>query len=174
MKQFFDATDLPKLITWEEFEKKGYYVVPPPKRSVRPRPSLVRRRPGEGHPRLGPASRDTCAAKGLQTTTGKIEFVSTSLTRFEATGRVDPERPVMGPQYLPSWEGHHTDELYDKYPLQMISPHPRFSFHTMGDAKDTWINEVKDHRVLSRRPLLLDHAAEHARTPRPGASRTAT
>ena len=30
----------------------------------------------------------------------------------------------------------------------MISPHPRFSFHTMGDAKDGWMNDVKDHRVL--------------------------
>ena len=30
----------------------------------------------------------------------------------------------------------------------MISPHPRFSFHTMGDAKDSWMNDVKDHRVL--------------------------
>ncbi|MCL5734285.1 MAG: pyrogallol hydroxytransferase large subunit, partial [Actinobacteria bacterium] len=28
------------------------------------------------------------------------------------------------------------------------SPHPKFSFHTMGDAKDSWMNEVKDSRVL--------------------------
>jgi trimethylamine-N-oxide reductase (cytochrome c) len=51
-------------------------------------------------------------------------------------------------KYIPSWEGHHTTELYEKYPLQLISPHPRFSFHTMGDAKDSVINDVKDHRVL--------------------------
>ena len=30
----------------------------------------------------------------------------------------------------------------------MISPHPRFSFHTMGDGKESWINEIPDHRVL--------------------------
>jgi trimethylamine-N-oxide reductase (cytochrome c) len=30
----------------------------------------------------------------------------------------------------------------------MVSPHPRFSFHTMGDSKGSWLNEVKDHRVL--------------------------
>jgi trimethylamine-N-oxide reductase (cytochrome c) len=29
----------------------------------------------------------------------------------------------------------------------MVSPHPRFSFHTMGDAKDSWLNEIKDHRI---------------------------
>ena len=54
----------------------------------------------------------------------------------------------MGPQYIESWEGHHTGDLYGKYPLQMVSPHPKFSFHTMGDAKDSWMNEVKDNRVL--------------------------
>ena len=53
----------------------------------------------------------------------------------------------MGPQYILSWEGHRTGELTASYPLQLISPHPRFSLHTMGDAKDSWTNEVKDHRV---------------------------
>ena len=99
-------------------------------------------------PDWGPTPGDTVGLKGLQTQSGKIEFVSNSLGRFEASGVVDPERPVMGPQYLPSWEGHHTSELVEKYPLQMVSPHPRFSFHTMGDGKDSWVNEVKDHRIL--------------------------
>jgi len=54
----------------------------------------------------------------------------------------------MGPQYIESWEGHHTADLYKDYPLQMVSPHPRFSFHTMGDSKESFLNEVKDHRVL--------------------------
>ncbi|MDP6178420.1 MAG: molybdopterin dinucleotide binding domain-containing protein [Desulfatiglandales bacterium] len=30
----------------------------------------------------------------------------------------------------------------------MISPHPRYSFHTMADGKDGFMNDVKDHRVL--------------------------
>ncbi len=77
-----------------------------------------------------------------------MEFVASSLERFEEGGGSDPERPAMGPQYIPSWEGHRTTELTASYPLQFISPHPRFSFHTMGDAKDSWTNEVKDHRVL--------------------------
>ena len=34
-----------------------------------------------------------------------------------------------------------------KYPLQLISPHPRYSFHTMFDAKDGFMNDVRDHRV---------------------------
>jgi trimethylamine-N-oxide reductase (cytochrome c) len=51
-------------------------------------------------------------------------------------------------KYIPSWEGHHTIKLYQKYPLQLITPHPRYSFHTMGDGKHSWINDIKDHRVL--------------------------
>ena len=82
--------------------------------------------------------------KGLQTQTGKFEFVCSSLKRFDPD---DPERPVMT-KYIPSWEGHHTTELYEKYPLQLISPHPRYSFHTMGDGKDSIVNDVKNHRVL--------------------------
>ncbi len=99
-------------------------------------------------PDIGPKPWDTVALKGLQTQSGKIEFVASSLTRFEQGGTIDPERPAMGPQYIPSWEGHHTAELVGKYPLQLVSPHPRFSMHTMGDMKDSWSNDVKDHRVL--------------------------
>ncbi|MDR3305450.1 MAG: pyrogallol hydroxytransferase large subunit, partial [Clostridiales Family XIII bacterium] len=29
----------------------------------------------------------------------------------------------------------------------VVSPHPRFSFHTMGDGKDAFMNDIKDHRV---------------------------
>jgi trimethylamine-N-oxide reductase (cytochrome c) len=136
------------LISWKDFEKKGYVVVPFPE-DHKSTPALrwfaedrVRDTPDWAIPS------DTVGLKGLQTASGKIEFVSSSLARFEAGGNIDPERPTMGPQFIPSWEGHHTADLYKKYPLQMVSPHPRFSFHTMGDGKDSWMNEVKDHRTL--------------------------
>ena len=46
----------PSIITWEEFEKKGYYVVPPrpADTSLDARLPLVRRGPGARHPGLGP------------------------------------------------------------------------------------------------------------------------
>ncbi len=150
VKQHFQATDLAKVMTWEEFEKKGYYVVPP-------KPADAKRTYGlrwfaedreRDTPDWGPNPWEHVRGKGLQTQSGKIEFVSNSLKRLEATGVVDPERPVMGPQYIPSWEGTKTTDLLAKYPLQLIMPHPRYSFHTHGDAKDSWTNEVKDHRVL--------------------------
>tara|TARA_Y100000746_G_C15032472_1_gene255937 strand:- start:26 stop:505 length:480 start_codon:yes stop_codon:yes gene_type:complete len=29
----------------------------------------------------------------------------------------------------------------------MLTPHPRYSFHTQGDGKDSFINDIKDHRI---------------------------
>ena len=49
------------------------------------------------------------------------------------------------PHYIPSWEGH-TSELAKKYPLQLISPHPRFSYHSHHDHKVKWLNEIPGHR----------------------------
>lgn len=146
-KRLFDATDLPKVTSWKKFLKKGYYVVPAPEEALRPPVSF--RSFAEGRlkdtPEIAPLPADYTEQvfKGLQTQSGKLEFVSSSLKRFDPD---DPERPVMT-KYIPSWEGHHTAELYQKYPLQLITPHPRYSFHTMGDGKQTWINDIEDHRV---------------------------
>jgi anaerobic selenocysteine-containing dehydrogenase len=149
VKDYYHATDMPTVMSWEDFAKKGYYVVPAPAEGDRPKPAL--RWFAEGRPKdtpdWGPAPWDQIKGEGLQTQSGKIEFVASSLKRLEATGTVDPERPAMGPQYLESWEGHRTADLYGRYPLQLVSPHPKFSFHTMGDAKDSWMNEVKDNRI---------------------------
>ncbi|HLA81652.1 MAG TPA: molybdopterin dinucleotide binding domain-containing protein, partial [Thermoleophilia bacterium] len=149
VKDYYHATDMPNVMTWEDFERKGYYVVPSPEEKKSP-PALRWFADGRAKDTAdwGPAPWDQVNGEGLQTTSGKIEFVASSLKRLEGTGTIDPERPAMGPQYIESWEGHHTGELFSKYPLQLCSPHPKFSFHTMGDAKDSWTNEVKDNRVL--------------------------
>jgi len=147
-KRLFDATDLPAHISWKEFLKKGYFVIPPPPEELRDPVSY--RWFAEGRPKdtpeLGPLPADYTEkfGMGLQTQSGKIEFECSSLKRFDPD---DPERPTIT-KYIPAWEGHHTKELYEKYPLQLISPHPRFSFHTLGDGKDSAINDVKDHRIL--------------------------
>jgi molybdopterin guanine dinucleotide-containing S/N-oxide reductase-like protein len=147
-KRLFDATDTPKAISWEEFLKKGYYVIPAPKEELRAPVSF--RAFAEDRlkdtPEIAPLPADYTEQvfKGLQTQSGKLEFVCSSLQRFDPD---DPERPVMT-KYIPAWEGHHTTELYKKYPLQLITPHPRYSFHTMGDGKQSWINDIRDHRVL--------------------------
>jgi len=147
-KRLFDATDVPQVMSWKKFLKKGYYVVPAPKEELRH--SVSFRWFAEDRlkdtPEIAPLPADYTEQvfRGLQTQSGKLEFVCSSLKRFDPD---DPERPVMT-KYIPSWEGHHTTELYQKYPLQLITPHPRYTFHTMGDGKDSWLNDINDHRVL--------------------------
>ena len=147
-KRMFDGSDLPKVTTWKKFLKKGYYVVPAPIDELKP--PCAYRWFAEGRKKDLPEQVPLPSEygeeylKGLQTQSGKIEFECSSLKRFDPD---DPERPTIS-KYIPSWEGPHTTELYKKYPLQLMSPHPRFSFHTHTDGKDSIINDVKDHRVL--------------------------
>ncbi|MFZ7127674.1 MAG: molybdopterin-dependent oxidoreductase [Desulfobacterales bacterium] len=146
-RRLFNASDLPKVISWPRFMKRGYYVVPSPKEELRAPVSY--RWFAEGRkkdvPELSPLPSDYTEEwrSGLQTQSGKLEFESSSLKRFAPD---DPERPPV-PTFIPSWEGHHTQDLYARFPLNLISPHPRYSFHTMFDAKDGIVNDVKDHRV---------------------------
>ena len=53
----------------------------------------------------------------------------------------------MVPRYIPSWEGHHTSELFAKYPLALVSPHPRMSFHCHYDKHTDWLNDIPVHRI---------------------------
>ncbi len=146
-RRLFEASDLPKVTTWREFFKKGYYVVPAPAPELRAPVSYRWYAEGRNKdvPELAPLPADYTETwrKGLQTQSGKLEFESSSLKRFAPD---DPERPPL-PAYIPSWEGPGTSELFAKYPLQLISPHPRYSFHTMFDDKDGVINDVKEHRL---------------------------
>jgi molybdopterin guanine dinucleotide-containing S/N-oxide reductase-like protein len=150
VKKMFECTDISKHITWEEFKKKGYFVVPQPEK-YKSAPAL--RWFAEGRKRdtfdWGPSGGGVMGlpdGEGLGTQSGKIEFESQSLLRFDPN---DPERPPVA-KYIPSWEGHHTTKLYSKYPLQIITPHPRYSFHTMYDGKESWMNEIPEHRVKAR------------------------
>jgi trimethylamine-N-oxide reductase (cytochrome c) len=147
-KRIFDASDLPKVISWKKFLKKGYYVVPAPKEELKP--PLAYKWFAEGRkkdltePIPMPSDYTEGYLIGLQTQSGKIEFECSSLKRLDPH---DPERPTIS-KFIPSWEGPHTTELYRKYPLQLVSSHPRFSFHTSNDGKDSTVNDVKEHRAL--------------------------
>ena len=79
----------------------------------------------------------------MQTQSGKIEFECESLIKFDPD---DEDRPPIV-KYKPSWEGPKSERA-KAFPLQMITPHPRFSFHTQGDGKDTFLNDIEEHRVL--------------------------
>jgi trimethylamine-N-oxide reductase (cytochrome c) len=81
--------------------------------------------------------------KGLQTPSGKIEFVATTIARGDPA---NPERPALN-RYIPAWEGPRNGELGARYPLQLTLAHSRYSFHTYCDGKDSAINDIDEHRV---------------------------
>ena len=140
---FFESSDIAKSISWEDFDKKGYYLVPVPD-NYKPTPAL--RWFAEGRaadtPDTGNPKRGTAKAHELGTYSGKLEFACESLRKNMPE---DTERPIV-PHYIASWEGYQS-EGYKKYPLQIISPHPRFSFHTHYDNHASWLNEIPLHRV---------------------------
>ncbi len=146
-KRMFDASDLPRVISWKKFMAKGYYVVPPEQEHLRA-PTAYRWFAEDRHkdvPEAMPLPGDYTAefGKGLQTQSGKFEFESESLKRFMPD---DAERSPIA-KYSPSWEGP-SDPALANFPLQLITPHARFSFHTQGDGKDSFLNDIKDHREL--------------------------
>jgi len=148
VKRMFEASDLPKHISWKQFLKQGYFVVPPLEEGQRDPVALRwfyegrKKDVPEPHPLPGDYGEEFL--KGLQTQSGKFEFECASLKRFDAE---DPERPPIV-KYVPSWEGLQTKELVGRYPLQLITPHSRFSYHTQSDGKDSSINDIEEHRVL--------------------------
>jgi len=147
VKRQFNASDLPKYVSWKDFIRKGYFVVPPLKEELRPPVSFrwfaEGRKKDVPEPHPLPADYTEEFLKGLQTQSGKIEFECNSLKRFDPD---DLERPPIV-KYTPSWEGPRSTELIDKFPLQMITPHARFSYHSQGDGKDSFINDIIDHRM---------------------------
>lgn len=145
IKKIYEISSLPKYIGFEEFKKRGYFVVPAPqgdyKRYVANRWYYEGRPfdyPDPVNPLLG-----TDKADKMGTYSGKIEFVSQSLKEHFPD---DEERPPL-PRYIPSWEGHES-ELAQKYPLMLITPHVRFSYHTHHDNKSPWLDEINAHRVI--------------------------
>lgn len=145
-KRIFDASDVSKMISWKKFIKKGYYAIPPDEPDARA-PTAFKwfnegRKKDVPEPHPLPADYSEEFQKGLQTQSGKIEFIPESLKKFD-----DPDRPPLN-KYIPSWEGTQTSELYEKFPLQLISSHARYSFHTLGDGKDSTINDIRDHRMF--------------------------
>ena len=145
VKRIFYASDLPQKISWKEFVRKGYYVVPAEKEHLRAPVSFrwfwEGRKKDVPEPQPLPSDYSVEYLRGLQTQSGKLEFECNSLKRLK-----DPERPPVV-HYEPSWEGPHTKGLVEKYPLQLLTPHCKYSFHTQGDGKDSFLLNIADHRI---------------------------
>ena len=147
-KRMFEASDVSQHISWKAFMKKGYFIIPTEKEELRAPAAFswfanggVKNVP---EPMPLPGDYTEQFGKGLQTQTGKLEFEAQSLKRFDPE---DKERPPLA-KYNKSWEGPHIGDNATHYPIQLITPHSRFSFHTHADGKDSFLNDVKDHREL--------------------------
>lgn len=145
-KRVFDSSDVARHVSWSEFCKKGYYVVPAEAEAMR---SAVQWRwfaedrmkdIAEAMPL--PSQWAGEFGKGLQTPSGKLEFMPETIRRADPD---NPERPVLN-RYIPAWEGPRSDHA-KRFPLQIIATHSRYSFHTNVDGKDGFLDDIEDHRV---------------------------
>jgi molybdopterin guanine dinucleotide-containing S/N-oxide reductase-like protein len=134
IKTGFDESGVPAagLITWEEFSKKDYYVVPTD-------PEWEKHRAGmldfcedpENHP--------------INTPTGKLEFYS---QRLAENFPDDEERPPV-PHWIPYGESHQESlELprAKKYTLLCQSNHGRWRVHAQLDDVN-WFHEIETCKV---------------------------
>ena len=143
-KRIFDSSDLPKHISWKKFIKKGYFVVPAATEQTKA--ATAYRWFYEGRQKDLPSTAPLPSEysgdflHGLQTQSGKFEFVPETLKRMD-----DPERPALN-RYQRSWQNSDA-EVNAKYPLTMVTPHSRYSFHTQSDGKNSMIYDIADHRV---------------------------
>jgi trimethylamine-N-oxide reductase (cytochrome c) len=141
-ERIFHSTDLPRQTTWKKFLQKGYHVVPPPKDDDKQPVDMRWFAEGrtkdlpEANPLPGVYS--TGFSQGLPTQSGKFEFVPSSLRRIE---QIDPARPAVN-RYINSQSG-----VKQKFPLQLVTNHPVYSFHTQADGKNSHISTINEHRM---------------------------
>ncbi len=145
-KRVYDASDLHKVISWKKLLKRGYVVLPVAGEEDKA-PNALRwfyegRKKDVPEPHPLPSDY-TEYGMGLQTQSGRFEFECESLKRFAPD---DPERPPIV-KYTPAEEGPANTRRTGIYPLQMLTPHARFSFHTQGDGKDSFVNDIPGHRI---------------------------
>ena len=144
-KRVFDSSDVAKHTTWKEFLKKGYFVVPADPEDARA-PTANRwfyegRKKDTPEPYPLPADYVGEFGEGLQTTSGKFEFLPGTLSQIE-----DPARPPLN-KYQKAYENAAADPGLADFPLQLLTPHTRYPFHIMGDDEGCTLQDIREHRV---------------------------
>lgn len=144
-KRVFDSSDVAKHTTWKKFLKKGYFVVPADPENARA-PTANRwfyegRKKDTPEPYPLPADYVGEFGEGLQTTSGKFEFLPGTLTQID-----DPARPPLN-KYQKSYENAEADPALADFPLQLLTPHTRYPFHIMGDDEGCTLQDIREHRV---------------------------
>ena len=145
-KRVFDSSDLSKHITWRQFLKKGYFVVPPDPAPARA-PTANRwfyegRKKDTPEPYPLPSDYVGGYLEGLQTPSGKFEFVAQTLKRID-----DPDRPPLN-RYMPTYEDPARNPELADFPLKLLTAHTRYAFHVMGDDEGSSVNDIREHRIF--------------------------
>ncbi len=128
----YEHSRIAPLISWEEFNEKGYYVIPTdPDWEKVPAGLINFYNDPEKYP--------------LTTPTGLLEFEATGLLEHFPD---DPERPPV-PKWIPKGISHEETigtERSKKYPLLVMSNHPRWGVHSQHDDI-TWLREIETCKV---------------------------
>ncbi len=134
IKYGFDTSGVPErgLLTWEEFQEKGYYVAPVAEDWESHSPGMY---DFYKDPKNNP----------LTTPSGLLEFESLDLKKYFPE---DKERQPV-PHWVESSESHDErigGERAKKYPLLVVSNHPRHRVHANLDDND-WFHEIVTCKV---------------------------
>jgi len=119
-------------VTWEEFKEKKYFIYDCPTWDEW---VDIKKEHGYG-PNEGGLHPFWSSGDGLDTPSGKIEFVSSRIAELDSDNE---ERPPLA-----KWIQHpelNNSPKADEYPLTVMSNHARFRFHVQGDDID-WIREL--------------------------------
>ena len=160
-KRFWQFSDLPKHMDWESFKKKGYFIVPVSFKEENRDAKTGLFENWDRYPGFKWfAAEEACTTpnhkvfqeEGLMgTLSGKWEFVSESMLYWAPDDEI--RTPIA--HYKDAWEGHKSLNA-DKYPYGMISPHPRFDYHTHYQQHATWLWEIPQNRkIINGNPYLI-------------------
>jgi molybdopterin guanine dinucleotide-containing S/N-oxide reductase-like protein len=128
----FEHSGVAKYTTYEEFKKRGYFVVPTDKDWKSYKAGL-----GNFH--------DEPEKYPLTTPTGKLELYSQRLAEFFPG---DEERPPY-PKWIEKGPFHDerlSSERTRQYPLLMVSNHPRWGVHSEHQDM-TWLREIPTCKI---------------------------
>lgn len=120
------------LISFEELEEKGYYVIPTAE-------------DWEDDPVANTAFYNDPESNPLSTPTGKVEYYSTGLAEHYPD---DKERPIV-PGFVPYGETHTESMLHPRskeHPFLLITNHPRWRVHAQNDC-NSWFREIETCKV---------------------------
>ncbi len=128
----FEHSRVQNMISWEEINEKGYFIVPTDPNWKQYPAGL---RGFYENPEKNP----------LSTPTGKLEFESVGLKKHFPD---DDERPPV-PHWIPYGESHQESLMHPrakKYPLLICSNHPRWGVHA-NHEDISWLREIPTCKV---------------------------